>query len=290
MDLGSLLSGLTAGLASSFFLHPLDLLKTRSQVDEGLASRSLVHRARGIYISSGLLGFYRGVIPACLGAGLSWGLFFGIYDFTKATLYKSTSTSVVGSSPTLNFVGSTFSGCVVVFLTNPIWLIKTRLELQTHGNQHYSGTIQAAKRIVHEEGYLGLYKGVGPALILTSNGAIQFVIYEELKQRFIPSSDTEYRKASSGQGFSIQYFLMGALSKAIASSITYPYQVVKSRIQQRQVGKDFQYRNSFQTFSVIVRNEGVRGLYKGLFPNLLRVMPHSAITFVVYEFCKSVTM
>jgi len=136
----------------------------------------------------------------------------------------------------------------------------------------------------HKEGYQGLYKGIVPALILTSNGAIQFVIYEELKQRFIKPDISILN-----QGFSIHYFFMGAFSKAIASTLTYPYQVVKSRIQQRQIGKSLQYRGIIQSFILIIRNEGVIGIYKGLGANLLRVMPHSALTFVVYEFCKKHT-
>lgn len=61
-------------------------------------------------------------------------------------------------------------------------------------------------------------------------------------------------------------------------------QVVRSRIQQRQdVYRGVRYESSLKSVQVILRREGVRGLYKGLVPNVLRVMPQSAITFLVYE-------
>mmetsp|Transcript_18772 Transcript_18772/g.22907 ORF Transcript_18772/g.22907 Transcript_18772/m.22907 type:complete len:91 (+) Transcript_18772:354-626(+) len=67
MDFGSLISGLAAGLASAFLLHPLDLIKTRTQVDEGTQNKSIFHRSRRIYFTSGIRGFYRGVVPSCIG-------------------------------------------------------------------------------------------------------------------------------------------------------------------------------------------------------------------------------
>ena len=61
-------------------------------------------------------------------------------------------------------------------------------------------------------------------------------------------------------------------------------QVVRSRIQQRQDAyRGVRYESSWRSVQVILRREGVRGLYKGLVPNVLRVMPQSAITFLVYE-------
>jgi len=76
---------------------------------------------------------------------------------------------------------------------------------------------------------------------------------------------------------------MGAASKLAASLVTYPQQVIRSRLQQRNSRYALKYRTAWNTFKVTLRREGVPGLYKGLVPNVLRVMPSSAITFVVYE-------
>lgn len=75
---------------------------------------------------------------------------------------------------------------------------------------------------------------------------------------------------------------MGALSQAFASTATYPYQVIKARLQQ---GGDsaLQYSGTWDCATKIVRHEGYRGLFKGLVPNLLKVIPTGAIVFASYE-------
>lgn len=284
----SLVSGLAAGLAGAFVFHPLDLIKTRNQANESNHRVGLLQHAKDIYHESGIRGFYRGVVASCLGAGVSWGLYFGMYEASKSYLYQRAEHMPFfqhedtgldySSSPMLNYIAGTFAGCFTVVVTNPIWVIKTRLELQRAGQEHYRGLIQTTKRIVAEEGTAGLYKGLVPALILTSNGAIQLMIYEDLKLRL-------HETFFNGP---ISFAFLGAVSKGIASTITYPYQVVKTRMQQRQLGNRVQYVGTVQTFRLVVRNEGVGALYKGLWANVLRVMPSSALTFCVYEVCKAI--
>ena len=68
------------------------------------------------------------------------------------------------------------AGSVMVFITNPFWLLKTRLQLQGavgQGNLRYNGPADAIRTILKEEGLLGFYKGIIPALLLTSHGAVQ---------------------------------------------------------------------------------------------------------------------
>ena len=64
--------------------------------------------------------------------------------------------------------------------------MKTRLQLQT--NKRYKGILDAFSRIIKEEGWLALYRGILPALFLTSHGAVQFVVYEKLKEMRPPST------------------------------------------------------------------------------------------------------
>lgn len=80
----------------------------------------------------------------------------------------------------------------------------------------------AFRSIVRQEGWLGLYRGVGPALLLTSHGAVQFAVFEELKRFDVPDGLRTH-----------WHLLIGAGSKVVASTLTYPYQVIKSRIQAR---------------------------------------------------------
>ena len=83
------------------------------------------------------------------------------------------------------------AGGVMVILTNPIWMIKTRLQIQVAAPpdpnnefRNYTGPVNAAKTIVKQEGFRALYRGFVPAMMLTSHGGVQFMTYEKLKSFF----------------------------------------------------------------------------------------------------------
>eukprot|EP00591_Stephanopyxis_turris_P004252 CAMPEP_0195516222 /NCGR_PEP_ID=MMETSP0794_2-20130614/7015_1 /TAXON_ID=515487 /ORGANISM="Stephanopyxis turris, Strain CCMP 815" /LENGTH=207 /DNA_ID=CAMNT_0040644761 /DNA_START=72 /DNA_END=695 /DNA_ORIENTATION=+ len=200
----------------------------------------------------------------------------------------------------------------MVLLTNPLWLIKTRMQLQLRlkGQEtavasagvkpQYSGLVDAVKTIIREEGPLALYKGATPALMLTSHGGIKFVAYEFLKGHFgnytnsIRGGAGYHRTVRERVEDSLGYLTMGALSKIIASTCTYPLQVIKSRLQQRSEALQVtdsgkinvvkrEYSGVIDCSKRIWAREGFGGFFKGCLPNAIRVAPNAAITFVVYE-------
>ena len=97
------------------------------------------------------------------------------------------------------------AGSILVMMFNPIWLIKTRLALQgsnasaegSSKNVRYRGMLHAGSTIVKEEGVKGLYKGLVPALLLTSHGAVQFAVYEYLKKTCRDIWEDQVRKKST---------------------------------------------------------------------------------------------
>ena len=176
-------------------------------------------------------------------------------------------------------------------LTNPIWVAKTRLQLQRRptGAQadgaRYSGLLHALRRIATDEGLRGLYRGLGPSLALVSHGALQFTAYEALKKRALAAEageahDSEARlSAAAASG-------IGVASKLLASGATYPSQVLRARLQQRResgAAAGAAEGGAWSTLRGLLQREGLRGLYKGWVPNVLRVLPSSALTFLVYE-------
>ena len=325
-----LAGGVVAGMMTSILLHPLDVLKVRLQVDSSSTSVArggiLLKTAITLWREEGLRGFYRGAIPGLLGSGSSWGLYFLFYEGCKLRMLKedqaqqqqqrsklSTEVNDKGEkiSPSLSKVTlTTFqhmyaaweAGSITCLLTNPLWLIKTRMQLQKedaivrqggsmakHSKEApYRGLIDAFSSIVRDEGVGGLYRGIVPALFLTSHGMVQFGVYEALKQRF-PASSSQGGGGGGGglADQSFRFFLFGAVSKAVATSATYPYQVIKSRLQQRLVNGLPHYEGFSDCVQQIVKNEGLGGFYKGFVANLLRVAPQSALTLLIYEIVKN---
>ena len=125
------------------------------------------------------------------------------------------------------------------------------------------------------EGLRGWYRGYLPGIIGISHGVVQFVCYEEMKKRY---SRKRGIPLNSKLG-TTEYLIFSSASKLIATSLTYPYQVVRSRLQEQHR----QYLGVKDVIKNVINAEGVYGFYKGLFPCLLRVLPATAITFVTFE-------
>lgn len=265
------------------------------------------------------------MFPSLLGSATAWGVYFLSYNNAKER-YKIVSNMKKDSGPLVHLVSAAEAGILVCLLTNPIWVIKTRLQLQsrdsdslrtalrvpknrgpvknyslpsnelpkitvqtTHPQPHYyKGFTDCFYRICREEGMQGLYRGLLPSIFLVAHGAIQFTAYEELKtashklRAYVRplSSDT----MMDGQDLTaFEISACGALSKCIASAVTYPSQVVRSRLQQRMEIRAIRYSGICDVVKKTFWREGVKGFYKGIVPNILRVMPQSALTFLVYE-------
>ncbi|XP_023669993.2 solute carrier family 25 member 32b [Paramormyrops kingsleyae] len=275
----NLVAGVTGGVISTMVLHPLDLVKIRFAVSDGLELRpkynGMLHCIRSIWRAEGLRGLYQGVTPNVWGAGASWGLYFFFYNAIKAYAREDRRSELSASE---HLIAAAQAGGMTLCLTNPIWVTKTRLVLQyntDHSGRQYRGMLDALVKIYRQEGVAGLYRGFVPGLFGTSHGALQFMAYEELKRDY-----NKYRsRASEAKLNPLEYLSMAALSKVFAVSTTYPYQVVRARLQDQHTT----YSGALDVIRRTWRNEGLRGFYKGMLANLLRVTPACCITFVVYE-------
>ncbi|KAL6274016.1 hypothetical protein ACE6H2_024708 [Prunus campanulata] len=284
-------AGAVAGFATVAVMHPLDVVRTRFQVHDGRVSnlptyKNTAHAIFTIARLERLGGLYAGFSPAVLGSTVSWGLYFFFYGRAKQRYSKNRDEQL---SPGLHLASAAEAGALVSLCTNPIWLVKTRLQLQTplHQTQPYSGFYDALRTIVREEGWAALYKGLLPSLFLVSHGAIQFTAYEELRKVVVDFKSKKSRRHSGSVDSvlnSVDYAALGASSKVAAVLLSYPFQVMRSRLQQRPSSEGIpRYMDSWHVIRETVRFEGVRGFYKGITPNLLKNVPAASITFIVYE-------
>nr|CAB3493338.1 unnamed protein product [Digitaria exilis] len=303
-------AGAAAGFATVAALHPLDVVRTRFQVSGGRGwsemppYRNTAHAVYTISRFEGLRGLYAGFSPAVLGSTVSWGLYFFFYNRAKQRYLEGKDGQL---HPVQHLISAAEAGALVSLFTNPIWLVKTRLQLQTpkHHTSGYSGFSDALRTILKEEGFLALYRGIGPGLLLVTHGAIQFTAYEELRKAMISIKSKQTRTGNSGgeeslvltdlyslsdmplfhsEQNSIDFAALGAGSKVAAILLTYPYQVIRARLQQRP-GSDGtpKYSNSWHVVKETAKYEGVRGFYRGITSNLLKNLPAASLTFVVYE-------
>ena len=145
-------------------------------------------------------------------------------------------------------------------ITNPIWVVNTRMTARkSDADEALPGakpakaptTLGTLAAIIKDEGFARLFAGVMPALVLVINPILQYTFFEQMKNMI-----AKKRRVTPTDAF-----YLGALGKLLATSITYPYITVKSRMHV--AGRDGPKENMLNSFRRIIKEEGYSGLYGG---------------------------
>lgn len=272
-----LLAAGTAAAASAIAVQPLDVLKTRLQTNVALR-QNLFANMRHIFRIEGIRGLYRGLVPTLGSVVPSISIYFTLYNSIKASL-GCPSGDPIRDVATQSF-GAGLASSATAAITNPLWVLKTRLQTQSVFKNQSSkprGTIDTARLIMREEGVRGFYKGLGASFLAASQAMVQFPIYEELKALMCNKNQNNSVKRTT-----CSYLAASAISASLACIITYPAEVVRARLQAQ--GHVRVYDGVFHAFRKILVQEGASGLYRGLFTSLIKMTPAHAISFTTYEF------
>ncbi|KAI0855424.1 mitochondrial folate carrier protein [Xylaria cubensis] len=298
------IAGLTAGSVATLVVHPLDIVKTRMQIHRGHGATSqaltTISVIRGLTSTPHpVAALYRGLTPNLLGNASSWASFF----FFKARA-ENAILAIKGRSPGDNdvvaaaaaaltpqdyFIASGVAGIFTQVLTNPIWVLKTRMLSSDRGAVGaYPSMWAGAVQLLRTEGWRGFYRGLGISLFGVSHGAVQFAVYDPLKQMYMKrrqkSAGPIHRPDDRGKQRMTNEatLVISSVSKLVAGAVTYPYQVIRSRLQNYDAEERFG-RGIRGVMRRTWTEEGWRGFYRGIIPGVVRVMPATWVTFLVYE-------
>lgn len=277
------ISGLTAGSLTTLIVHPLDLFKVRLQL---LITASGNKGYRSVWneiikSDSGLLReLYRGLNINFVGNTVAWGLYFTTYRAAKDYLIDSNKSIKNDKelSSWMYLLAGVSSGVFTTVLTNPFWVVKTRMMSRTRSDLT---SAKVLKDLIHKEGILGLWKGLVPATIGVSQGALHFACYDTLKNKLVLKDRAHDDKITNLETISVT-----SVSKMISTTAVYPFQLLKSNLQSFQASEENFKLTSLS--KLIYRKSGLIGFYKGLSANLLRSVPSTCITFCIYENFKSI--
>ncbi|XP_043601998.1 mitochondrial carrier protein Rim2 [Bombus pyrosoma] len=237
------------------------------------------HSAPGVYQcikyivkNEGTRALFKGLGPNLVGVAPSRAIYFCAYSKSKVAF-----NAIFPPDTAVVHVFSAFcAGFVACTLTNPIWFVKTRLQLDHRTNKITAmGCVQ---RIYRQSGILGFYKGIIASYVGISETVIHFVIYEAVK-----ASLATYKASSADNRKTLRDFLefmaAGSFSKTIASTIAYPHEVARTRLREEGT----KYQAFWQTLKTVHAEEGLHGLYRGLGTHLIRQIPNTAIIMATYE-------
>jgi solute carrier family 25 protein 33/36 len=161
--------------------------------------------------------------------------------------------------------------------------------------RNYTGPLDCARRMLREEGFASFYKGLSAGYLGVVETAIQFVLYEHMKQKLSSRRrDAEtpgILSATQPSANSADVLLASGTAKFCACIIAYPHELIRTRLREQKnvlggdaLDRPVAYKGLMHCGATIMRQEGVRGFYSGLCPHLLRVVPNTAIMFIVFEY------
>jgi solute carrier family 25 protein 33/36 len=251
----SLFSGGVAGTIASCLTNPLDVVKTQLQSSSTATAGALmdgrghpINIAKRIMEKDGIPGFFRGLPPTLVGIIPARSIYFYAYQRSK----KALGPYLPEGSPPNALIAGLIAGFTGNTLTNPLWMVRTRMQLladAASGQKAYAGYFDAISTIAKEEGVKGFYKGIAASYWGCAEGAMQFILYEQLKTRLLDRQNqrlTEEGLPETDHLPKLTYFLSAAGAKMCASIATYPHEgekrcvrVVSSRLVQQWRTRSF---------------------------------------------------
>ncbi|GAA5922089.1 Rim2p [Sporobolomyces koalae] len=350
-----LVAGGLGGMCGSVVTAPFDVVKTRLQSDmfqqqrlpanttsARTGIRALLYNfvdtgtiLKEVYRHEGPTALFKGLGPTLAGVVPGRSINFFVYGNGKHLYAEWFNHGQENTA--VHLAAAASAGVVTAAATNPIWVIKTVMQLQQQERSHPSSSSSArlptppanhttplrpaaaaamsasstssfshsfrsltspplplasppprptswstTVEIYRREGVRGFYKGLSASLLGVTEGTIQWSLYEQFK-RIATAADPSHRGESNRtEGWRVS--VAAGMAKLVATVITYPHEVIRTRLRQPPPAKGLpKYTSLVQSFQLVLKEEGWRALYGGMSPHLLRVVPNAVTMFWVYE-------
>lgn len=290
MDLESIseaTSGAVGALLSTTILYPLDTCKTKYQAEVQAHGRQKYRNLSDVFreaISTGQIhSLYQGLGTKNLQSFISqFVYFYGYSYFKRLYLVKSGSKSI---GTTANLVIAAAAGACTAIVTQPLDTASSKMQTSAFGKS------KGLWLTLTEGSWSEAFDGLGISLLLTSNPSIQYTVFDQLKQRLLKAKKNKAENKASTEALSaFSAFLLGAISKSIATVLTYPAIRCKVMIQAADSNDDEASeaeRRSRKTVTgalrAIWKKEGLLGFFKGLHAQILKTVLSSALLLMIKE-------
>ncbi|KAI0789897.1 adenine nucleotide transporter [Abortiporus biennis] len=336
--LGAAFAGALGGCFSNAVVYPLDVVKTRIQATSNVKGRrkeklSIISIFLQILKEEGVSGLYRGFGATMLNTFSMQYAYFFFYSLVRTSYMKRLAarapkgSKAVPLSTAAELLLGAVAGALAQIFTIPVAVIATRQQIgrsldktrrarrgsdtsSTASNvsettkQYDDSFIGVAKEIVEQEGVTGLWLGIKPGLVLTVNPAITYGLYERVKSIMLIAQEKATGQGVAGNGKLNPWltFAIGAMSKSLATIVTYPYIMAKIRIQARTADDEeakeahqprppkhgyhhdhFKHAGALDILARVWRKQGPLGWYQGMGAQITKAVISQALLFLSKE-------
>jgi solute carrier family 25 citrate transporter 1 len=283
------MAGSLGGVVEACCLQPTDVVKTRLQLDRagaGAAYRGMAHCGATVARVEGAAALWKGLTPFATHLTLKYALRQG----SNASLQSRLRDPATGELSTAALLASGLGAGVAeaLLVVTPFEVVKIRLQQQRgglgpdHKPPRYRGAVHCAVTVIREEGLRGLWAGAAPTVLRNgTNQAAMFACKSKLDAALWGKRDGDEKELhftrSKASGF---------LATAVGPLLTGPFDVVKSRLMAQggdSAGAGVRYRGTAHALRTIYAEEGVRALWKGLLPRLVRIPTGGALAWAVTD-------
>eukprot|EP00884_Botryococcus_braunii_P013367 jgi/Botrbrau1/22030/Bobra.0024s0044.2 len=282
-------------------LAPLERLKLDMVIHEKTGMRQT---AAEIFRTEGTRGFWKGNVINCLRTSPHKAINFFTFDaYRKALLHLTGNTEFGGAE---RFLAGAMAAVTATSICFPLDVLRTQMAVdRTKG----LNVVKVMRTIVAKQGWGALYVGLWPALIsMAPSGAVFYGVYDLLKEAYIRNHKVENAMGRSGLD-ATHTMLFGAIAGAASEAVVYPMEVIRRRMQvdsalragaggsdavtkrladlARFGAKDSGVKGFQRAVAKIIKDKGIRGLYAGVGPSVLQVLPNAALSYYAYEWFKA---
>lgn len=285
--LGGFLAGGLAACGAVTFTNPIELVKTRMQLQGELTAKgpkiykNPIQALFLIYKNEGIRGIQSGLVCAYvyqLGLnGCRLGLYEPARNIINSIFYPDLDPRRVQNIP-INIFAGAISGIAGAIIGSPMYLVKTRMQsfsnsIQIGEQTHYKNAFDGLKSIYQKEGFFGLFRGVDAAILRTGSGsAAQLPLYNFTKHEMMKSD-----LFGTGPALHLSASVVAGFGVGIVMN---PWDVILTRVYNQ---KGDLYTGPIDCLVKTVRSEGIFALYKGFGAQILRIAPHTVLTLMFME-------
>ncbi|KAI0999227.1 hypothetical protein K3495_g8971 [Podosphaera aphanis] len=281
-QLKDLVAGAAGGVAQVLVGQPFDIVKVRLQTTTKYPNA--LTAARTIYAKEGALAFYKGTLVPLIGIGACVSIQFGAFHEARRR-FETYNISQAHSTPGLSYAqyyaAGAFAGVANTIISAPVEHVRIRLQTQPTGaGKLYAGPIDCVRQLyIHGGVFRGLYRG-GVATIVREAQAYGtwFLAFE-----YMMNADSARNQIERKEIPTYKTAFYGGLAGEALWLSSYPFDVVKSKMQSDGFGSKMKYKSMSHCVQQTFKAGGMAGFWKGIGPTLVRAIPVSASTFVAVE-------